>query len=72
LPIDKTAYGEGTFKVFGRVDEKGYLDKYSIRESIEDGTTLQLNYTLAPSQLPRPRGGAGAGVPRPEGSGGDQ
>jgi type I restriction enzyme, R subunit len=50
-PIDKTAYGEGTFKVFGRDDEKGYLDKYSIRESIEDGTTLELNYTLAPSQL---------------------
>lgn len=50
-PIDRTAYGEGTFKVFGRDDERGYLDKYSIRESIEDGTTLELNYTLAPNEL---------------------
>lgn len=50
-PIDKTEYGAGTFKIFGRDDEKGYLDKYSIRESIEDGTTLELNYALAPSKL---------------------
>lgn len=50
-PIDRTAYGEGTFKIFGRDDSKGYLDKYSIRESIEDGTTLELNYSLAPSAL---------------------
>ena len=50
-PIDRTAYGEGTFKIFGRDDEQGYLDKYSMRESIEDGTTLQLNYTLAPHEL---------------------
>jgi len=33
-PIDRTAHGKGTFKVFGLYDEKGYLDKYSIRESI--------------------------------------
>ncbi|MCL6508630.1 MAG: HsdR family type I site-specific deoxyribonuclease, partial [Bryobacteraceae bacterium] len=39
-PIDRIAYGKGTFKVFGKDDEKGYLDKYSIAESIEDGTTL--------------------------------
>ena len=50
-PIDKTAYGKGTFKVFGVEDEKGYLDKYSIAESIEDGTTVQLYYALAPSEL---------------------
>jgi type I restriction enzyme R subunit len=50
-PIDRTAYGEGTFKIFGRDDAEGYLDKYSIKESIEDGTTLRLNYTLAPSDL---------------------
>ena len=50
-PIDKTAYGKGTFKVFGMEDEKGYLDKYSIIESIEDGTTVQLYYALAPSEL---------------------
>ncbi|MDD5219938.1 MAG: HsdR family type I site-specific deoxyribonuclease, partial [Candidatus Bipolaricaulis sp.] len=50
-PIDKTAYGKGTFKVFGTDDPKGYLDKYSIRESIEDGTTVPLHYELAPNEL---------------------
>ena len=35
-PIDKTAYGKGTFKTFGIDDDKGYLDKYSIRESIQE------------------------------------
>ena len=48
-PIDRTAYGKGTFKTFGTDDEKGYLDKYSIRESVEDGTTVPLHYTLAPN-----------------------
>lgn len=50
-PIDKTAYGKGTFKVFGGKDPKGYLDKYSIRQSIDDGATVPLHYTLAPSDL---------------------
>jgi len=50
-PIDKTAYGKGTFIVFGRDDAKGYLDKYSIAESIHDQTTVPLHYTLAPSDL---------------------
>lgn len=50
-PIDKTAYGKGTFKTFGTDDPKGYLDKYSIRESIADGTTVRLNYSLAPNDL---------------------
>lgn len=50
-PIDNIARGKGTFKVFGVDDEKGYLDKYSIAESIQDGTTVQLNYALAPSEL---------------------
>lgn len=51
-PIDKTKYGEGTFVTFGRDDPpKGYLDKYSIVESIEDGTTVPLHYTLAPNEL---------------------
>src|SRR2546426_5745399 len=39
-PVDKTAYGKGTFKTFGGEDDKGYLHKYSIAESIQDGTTL--------------------------------
>ena len=50
-PIDKLSQGEGTFKVFGVEDEQGYLDKYAIAESIEDGTTVPLNYALAPSAL---------------------
>ncbi|WP_390089745.1 type I restriction enzyme subunit R domain-containing protein [Geminocystis herdmanii] len=50
-PIDKTNQGKGTFKVFGVDDEKGYLHKYSIAESIEDGTTLPLYYNIAPNQL---------------------
>ena len=54
-PIDKTAYGKGTFKIFGKEDDKGYLDKYSIAESIEDGTTLFLNYMLAPNEIRVPR-----------------
>jgi len=54
-PIDKTAYGKGTFKVFGCEDDKGYLHKYSIRESIEDGTTLPLFYDLAPNEMLVPR-----------------
>jgi type I restriction enzyme R subunit len=50
-PIDKTAHGKGTFKVFGTDDPQGYLDKYSIAESIADGTTVPLHYTLAPNEL---------------------
>ena len=50
-PIDKTAHGKGTFKVFGIDDPQGYLDKYSIAESIEDGTTVPLYYALAPNEL---------------------
>ena len=50
-PIDKTAYGRGTFKTFGIDDPRGYLDKYSISDSIEDGTTLPLYYMLAPNEL---------------------
>lgn len=51
-PIDKTVYGQGTFVKFGKDDPPlGYLDKYSIAESIEDGTTVPLHYTLAPNEL---------------------
>jgi type I restriction enzyme R subunit len=54
-PIDRIAYGKGTFKVFGKDDPQGYLDKYSISESIEDGTTLPLHYTLAPNDIRVPK-----------------
>ena len=51
-PIDRTSYGQGTFVTFGKDDPPhGYLDKYSITESIEDGTTVPLHYTLAPNEL---------------------
>ncbi|MBC7358369.1 MAG: HsdR family type I site-specific deoxyribonuclease [Desulfacinum sp.] len=50
-PIDRSAHGKGTFKVFGGGDPGGYLDKYSIRESIEDGTTVPLHYQMAPNDL---------------------
>ena len=61
-PIDKTAYGKGTFKVFGKEDEEGYLDKYSIRESIEDETTVKLRHTLAPSEIQLPEEFVGKGI----------
>jgi len=54
-PIAKTAQGEGTFKIFGVDDDKGYLDKYSIRESIEDETTLPIRHTMAPSDMTVPK-----------------
>lgn len=51
-PIDMTFHGKGTFKIFGIDDApNGYLDKYGIAESIEDGTTVKLHYTLAPNEL---------------------
>ena len=51
-PIDKTNYGKGTFVTFGKEDPpKGYLDKYSISESIKDGTTVPLYYTFAPNKM---------------------
>ncbi len=55
-PIDKTVYGLGTFKTFGVDDApQGYLHKYSISESIADGTTLPLFYNLAPNDMLVPR-----------------
>ncbi len=50
-PVDKTVYGKGTFKTFGCEDDKGYLHKYSIADSIEDKTTLPLYYQLAPNEM---------------------
>ena len=50
-PVDKTVYGRGTFKIFGCEDDRGYLHKYSIADSIKDGTTLPLYYNLAPNEM---------------------
>ncbi|MDR1776676.1 MAG: HsdR family type I site-specific deoxyribonuclease [Desulfovibrio sp.] len=53
-PIAKTFQGEGTFKIFGAQDEHGYLDKYSIAESIDDETTLPIKHMMAPSGMTIP------------------
>jgi type I restriction enzyme, R subunit len=53
-PIAKTEQGEGTFKIFGYEDEHGYLDKYSIAESIDDETTLPIKHVMAPSEMTVP------------------
>jgi type I restriction enzyme R subunit len=53
-PVAKTAEGQGTFKIFGAQDDKGYLDKYSIAESIEDETTLPIKHDMAPSEMTVP------------------
>ena len=51
-PIDRTSKGRGTFKIFGKDDKpQGYLDKYSIAESIEDGTTVKIRHSLAPNKM---------------------
>ena len=55
-PIARTAHGEGTFKIFGADDDLGYLDKYSIAESIEDETTLPIRHMMAPSEMTVPAG----------------
>ena len=53
-PIAETEQGRGTFKIFGAEDEAGYLDKYSIKESIADETTLPIKHVLAPSTMTVP------------------
>ena len=53
-PVDRTAHGEGTFKIFGTDDDEGYLDRYSIAESIDDETTLPIRHMMAPSEITVP------------------
>src|SRR5581483_10480786 len=50
-PVNKGKVGRGTFEMFGKFDPDGYHDKYSINESIDDGTTVPLFYTLAPTKI---------------------
>lgn len=54
-PVDRIAYGKGTFKVFGKDDPRGYLDTYRVSESVEDGTTVSLHYALAANDVRVPR-----------------
>ena len=47
-------YGKGTFKTFGTDDDKGFLNKYSILDSLKDKTTLPLFYGSGPNDLKVP------------------
>ncbi|MDX9974503.1 MAG: deoxyribonuclease HsdR, partial [FCB group bacterium] len=42
------------FKIFGAQDELGYLDLYSIAESIADETTLPIKHVMAPATMTVP------------------
>jgi type I restriction enzyme R subunit len=53
-PVGDTQHGSGSFRIFGAQDKGGYLDKYSILESIEDETTLPIKYKMAPSTMTVP------------------
>ena len=53
-PIARTSQGEGTFKIFGTQDDLGYVDRYSIAESIADETTLPIKHVMAPSEMTVP------------------
>lgn len=50
-PVSRTSGKNDTFLMFGRDDKDGYLDRYGIKQSIRDKTTLPLNYSLAPNRM---------------------
>ena len=50
-PVSRSSGKNDTFVMFGREDPDGYLDKYGIKDSIRDGTTLELSYSLAPNHM---------------------
>lgn len=50
-PVSRVSGRNDTFLIFGRDDPHGYLDKYGIKESIRDGTTVPLHYSLAPNRM---------------------
>jgi type I restriction enzyme R subunit len=54
-PVGSAKGGSGSFQIFGSQDEDGYLDRYRIKESIDDGTTLPIRYMMAPSNMTIPR-----------------
>ncbi len=53
-PIDKGPLGKSTFRTFCPTGEK-YLDRYSIKQSIEDGATVPISYLprLTEYHIPR-------------------
>lgn len=50
-PSTRPLTGAAPSRPFGGEDDKGYLHKYSISDSIADGTTLPLFYNLAPNEM---------------------
>jgi type I restriction enzyme R subunit len=46
-----TRNADNVFKLFGTQGEYDYLDTYSITEATAEGTTVAVNYTLAPHDL---------------------
>lgn len=50
-PVHSSRGGSSSFEIFGSPDDDGFLDKYSIAESIGDETTLPIKYMLAPSSM---------------------
>lgn len=55
-PISKAAKGQSTFQTFGDPDDPNRaLDLYSTGDSVRDGTTLKLNYSIAKSEFLVPK-----------------
>lgn len=50
-PINKTAQSERTFRIFGFDGERGYLDKYPIKESIEDERMVPIKHMTTLSTM---------------------
>ena len=53
-PVDKTAFGKGTFKTFGVDDDEGYLHKYSIADTAKRGA--RSHFRRHPAGRPRSGG----------------
>ena len=49
--LNITTEPSGDAQVLTAGTQDGYLDKYAIKESVEDKTTLRLRYTHAPNKI---------------------
>ncbi len=55
-PVSRAAKGKSTFETFGDADDYNHtLDLYSTGDSVRDGTTLKLNYSIAESEFLVPK-----------------
>lgn len=55
-PVSKAVQGKSTFDIFGGPhDHNRTLDLYSTGDSVRDGTTLKLNYSIAKSEFLVPK-----------------